>query len=84
MNDWFSKTAVDARTTMLTEPFVHDFMRANIWHLRGRDALWFGCHRTGDVHPAATHGLIDVDQLRVAVGERVQETVDRLMGDLVT
>ena len=30
MNDWFNKTAVDARTTMLTEPFVHDFMRANI------------------------------------------------------
>ena len=22
---------------MLTEPFVHDFVRANIWHLRGRD-----------------------------------------------
>ena len=37
MRDWFSKTAVDAKTTMLTEPFVHDFMRANIWHLRGRD-----------------------------------------------
>jgi glyoxylase-like metal-dependent hydrolase (beta-lactamase superfamily II) len=37
MTDWFSKTVVDADTTMLTEPFVHDFVRANIWHLRGRD-----------------------------------------------
>ncbi|TPK33890.1 MBL fold metallo-hydrolase [Mesorhizobium sp. B2-5-4] len=23
---------------MLTEPFVHDYVRANIWHLTGRDA----------------------------------------------
>ncbi|CCV09916.1 MBL fold metallo-hydrolase [Mesorhizobium sp. STM 4661] len=38
MLDWFSKTEVDARTTMLTEPFVHDFVRANIWHFSGRDA----------------------------------------------
>ncbi|RWP34916.1 MBL fold metallo-hydrolase [Mesorhizobium sp.] len=37
MLDWFSKTVIDAATTMLTEPFVHDFVRANIWHLRGRD-----------------------------------------------
>jgi glyoxylase-like metal-dependent hydrolase (beta-lactamase superfamily II) len=37
MLDWFSRTAVDADTTMLTEPFVHDFVRANIWHLRGGD-----------------------------------------------
>ena len=35
---WFSKTAIDTATTMLTEPFVHDFVRANIWHVRGRDA----------------------------------------------
>ncbi|MER8804544.1 MBL fold metallo-hydrolase [Mesorhizobium sp. M0998] len=37
MDSWFRKTIVDAKTTMLTEPFVHDFVRANIWHLRGRD-----------------------------------------------
>ncbi|RWC43503.1 MAG: MBL fold metallo-hydrolase [Mesorhizobium sp.] len=35
---WFSKSIVDDKTTMLTEPFVHDYLRANIWHLRGRDA----------------------------------------------
>lgn len=35
--DWFSKRIVDASTTMLTEPFVHEYMRANIWHVRGRD-----------------------------------------------
>ena len=38
MEGWFSRAAVDTATTMLTEPFVHDYMRANIWHLRGRDA----------------------------------------------
>ncbi|TPN90003.1 MBL fold metallo-hydrolase [Mesorhizobium sp. CU2] len=38
MGDWFGKAVVDASTTMLTEPFVHDFVRANMWHLRGRDA----------------------------------------------
>ncbi len=38
MTDWFTKTRIDAATTMLTEPFVNDYVRANIWHLRGRDA----------------------------------------------
>ncbi|MDX8444562.1 MBL fold metallo-hydrolase [Mesorhizobium captivum] len=38
VGDWFGKAIVDTRTTMLTEPFVHDFVRANIWHLKGRDA----------------------------------------------
>lgn len=35
---WFSKSIVDKNLTMLTEPFVHGYVRANIWHLRGRDA----------------------------------------------
>ncbi len=35
---WFSKHRIDPVTTMLTEPFVHDFVRANVWHVRGRDA----------------------------------------------
>ena len=38
VGDWFGKAKVDAGTTMLTEPFVHDFVRANMWHLKGRDA----------------------------------------------
>lgn len=38
MPDWFSRQMVDAATTMLTEPFVNAYMRANIWHLKGRDA----------------------------------------------
>ena len=37
MPDWFSKSIVDEKTTMLTEPFVHGYVRANMWHLRGRD-----------------------------------------------
>lgn len=35
---WFEKTSVDRRTTMLTEPFVSDYCRANMWLVRGRDA----------------------------------------------
>ncbi len=35
---WFSKSVVDKDLTMLTEPFVHGYVRANIWHLMGRDA----------------------------------------------
>ena len=35
---WFSRKVVDAATTVLTEPFVHDYLRVNIWHLKGRDA----------------------------------------------
>jgi glyoxylase-like metal-dependent hydrolase (beta-lactamase superfamily II) len=36
--DWFSRRAVEPGLTMLTEPYVHGYMRANIWHLAGRDA----------------------------------------------
>lgn len=35
---WFLKIIVDDVTTMLTEPFVHPYMRANLWHVKGRDA----------------------------------------------
>lgn len=38
MPGWFSRTIVEDNTTMLTEPYVHSFVRANLWHLRGRDA----------------------------------------------
>jgi glyoxylase-like metal-dependent hydrolase (beta-lactamase superfamily II) len=38
MPGWFTEHAIDATTTMLTEPFVNAYMRANIWHLKGRDA----------------------------------------------
>lgn len=34
---WFSKSVVDATTTMLTEPFVTDYCRANMWLVRGSD-----------------------------------------------
>lgn len=37
MRGWFSKSIIEPGTTMLTEPFVHDYLRANIWHVRGRD-----------------------------------------------
>ncbi|KQZ93901.1 MBL fold metallo-hydrolase [Mesorhizobium sp. Root157] len=38
MRNWFSRRKVDAVTTHLTEPYVNAYMRANIWHVAGRDA----------------------------------------------
>jgi glyoxylase-like metal-dependent hydrolase (beta-lactamase superfamily II) len=38
MAGWFAKQHVDAVTTHLTEPYVNDYLRANIWHVVGRDA----------------------------------------------
>lgn len=36
-HDWFTKSQVASDLTMLLEPYVDDFFRANIWHLKGRD-----------------------------------------------
>ncbi len=35
--DWFSRVRLGEGLDMLTEPYVHPYMRANIYHLRGRD-----------------------------------------------
>lgn len=35
---WFHAERIAPGLTCLTEPHVHDFYRANIWHLAGRDA----------------------------------------------
>ena len=43
---WFAATPVAPGVTCLTEPMVHEFYRANIYHLAGRDAdlvVDFGC-----------------------------------------
>ncbi|MCG7506256.1 MBL fold metallo-hydrolase [Mesorhizobium retamae] len=37
MTGWFSKKALDPTLTLITEPFVHPYMSANIWHLKGRE-----------------------------------------------
>jgi glyoxylase-like metal-dependent hydrolase (beta-lactamase superfamily II) len=34
---WFDLATVDERTTLIHEPHVHSLLRANLWHLRGRD-----------------------------------------------
>lgn len=34
---WFVTTQVRDRLNVIVEPYVHFFLRANIWHLRGRD-----------------------------------------------
>jgi glyoxylase-like metal-dependent hydrolase (beta-lactamase superfamily II) len=34
---WFSTLEVTETLTVISEPYVHPFLRANIWHLRGRD-----------------------------------------------
>ena len=34
---WFRVTRVDDRLTVVDEPHVHPFLRANVWHLRGSE-----------------------------------------------
>ncbi len=34
---WFSVTWVTARTAVLAEPHVNEFLQGNIWYLRGRE-----------------------------------------------
>lgn len=34
---WFETRRLTDELTVITEPHVHPFLRANIWHLRGRD-----------------------------------------------
>jgi glyoxylase-like metal-dependent hydrolase (beta-lactamase superfamily II) len=36
-DDWFASTAAGEGVTLLTEPFVDEFLRANIWLVEGRD-----------------------------------------------
>ncbi len=37
VEQWFERRELDGAITRLTEPYVDPFMRANIWHVRGRD-----------------------------------------------
>lgn len=37
-SDWFSKETISDRLTRIYEPHVHNFFRANIFHVVGRDA----------------------------------------------
>ncbi len=37
VDEWFSATPAGAGVTLLTEPFVHEFLRANIWLIEGRE-----------------------------------------------
>jgi len=34
---WFVRQRIDDDITLLREPYVHPFLRCNIWHVRGRD-----------------------------------------------
>ena len=35
--EWFRRTPLDGGLTLFTEPSVHELLRCNIWHLRGRN-----------------------------------------------
>ena len=35
--EWFERTSLGDGLTLLTEPHVHELLRCNIWHVRGRD-----------------------------------------------
>ena len=34
---WYSAQRITESLTVITEPHVHPFLQANVWHLRGRD-----------------------------------------------
>ena len=34
---WFSRSSIDASLVAYTEPFLNDYFRANLYHLKGRD-----------------------------------------------
>ncbi len=34
---WFSRNRLDSHLTAFTEPFLNDYFRANLYHLKGRD-----------------------------------------------
>ncbi|MEM7020828.1 MAG: MBL fold metallo-hydrolase [Pseudomonadota bacterium] len=36
-SQWFMRRRIDDDITLLWEPYVHSFLRCNIWHIRGRD-----------------------------------------------
>jgi len=36
--EWFAFETVDEGVTRIWEPWVHDLMQANVWHVRGREA----------------------------------------------
>ncbi|MGH3704656.1 MAG: MBL fold metallo-hydrolase [Agromyces sp.] len=35
VDSWFTSTPVGSRVTRIEEPHVHEFLRSNIWHVRG-------------------------------------------------
>lgn len=35
--DWYRTRRIDDAVTLIDEPFIHEFYRCNIWHVRGRD-----------------------------------------------
>lgn len=37
VEQWFERRALGGAITLLIEPYVDPFMRANIWHIRGRE-----------------------------------------------
>lgn len=34
---WYTRKKIDSDITLLFEPYVHSFLRCNIWHIRGKD-----------------------------------------------
>lgn len=35
--DWYQTRRIEDDITAISEPFIHEFYRCNIWHVRGRD-----------------------------------------------
>ena len=70
--EWFAKEELGQGITRIWEPYVHDTMQANIWHVRGSEAdlLVDSGNGPGDLAAALREwGLLDGPGGERSVGE---------------
>ncbi|RQR32500.1 MULTISPECIES: MBL fold metallo-hydrolase [unclassified Burkholderia] len=70
MSDWYHAEKIDDELTVYTEPNVHRFFRANIFHLRGRQSdlvVDFGM----GIQPLMPHLTIDHGKKIIAVATHI-------------
>ena len=64
--DWYSLKTVGDDVTYIGEPFIEEFYRCNIWHVRGRD---------GDVLVDSGMGVVSLTEWVPLVTERSVQAV---------
>ena len=69
---WFETTLLAPGITRFTEPHVHDFFRANLYRIQGRDFdiqldFGVGVRSLSEVSPATVHPVLAIASLPVCV-----------------